>query len=131
MAQGVLDGKHGGETPQVAWWVPPPSTSAAAGNLRWFTALCAESGWWTKPAFVKQSLSAPCLVAARVGNERTRPAQVRVVGAQAGAQVDVNVRVTTGGAAAAAGASAQPNGRRPAESTQPNLAGFFGTTGRR
>ena len=52
--------------------------------------------------------------------------QVRVVGAQAGAQVDVNVRVTTGGAAAAASASAQPNGRRPAESTQPSLAGFFG-----
>ena len=50
--------------------------------------------------------------------------QVRVVGAQAGAQVDVNVRVTTGGAASA---SAQTNARRPAETgTQPNIAGFFG-----
>ena len=50
--------------------------------------------------------------------------QVRVVGAQAGAQVDVNVRVTTGGAAST---SAQPNARRPAETgTQPNIAGFFG-----
>ena len=45
--------------------------------------------------------------------------------AQAGAQVDINVRVTTGGAAAAASASAQPNAQRPAESTQPNIAGFF------
>ena len=40
-----------------------------------------------------------------------------------GAQVDINVRVT---AAAAASASAQPNAKRPAESTQPNIAGFFG-----
>ena len=46
--------------------------------------------------------------------------------AQAGAQVDINVRVTTGGAAAAASSSAQPKAQRPADSPQPNIASFFG-----
>ena len=36
--------------------------------------------------------------------------QVRVVGAQAGAQVDVNVRVTTGGAASACARQRSPMG---------------------
>ena len=60
-----------------------------------------------------------------LGRAMSEPDSQAKACAQAGAQVDINVRVTTGGAAAAASASAQPNAQRPAESTQPNIAGFF------
>ena len=55
---------------------------------------------------------------------------IRVVGAQAGAQVDVNVRVTTGGAASA---SAQPNGRpgRQRQARSPTLQGSLARGRRR
>ena len=86
--------------------------------------LCWKPAAWTQRLVPSGYLSAP-RQGRTLGRAMSEPdPQVRVVGAQAGAQVDVNVRVTTGGAASA---SAQPNARRPAETgTQPNIAGFFG-----